>query len=431
MNYRELTDVEINGLKELLPVGRVLLGEAISPDYHRDELENYTAIPQAVVRAESTEEVAMVMAYAYEQGIPVVVRGSATGLVGGVVPTAGGIVLDLTRMNAISGLDPENLTVKAEAGVLLMDLAAFAEAHGFLYPPDPGEKSATIGGTISTNAGGMRAVRYGVTREYVLALTVVLPNGEIQQLGTPVVKTSSGLNLKELVIGSEGILCVVTEAVLKLIPRPEHTVSLLVPFEDIDAALAAVPGIITANTQPTAIEFMERATLVYAEAYLRRRFPDTGSDAYLLLTFDGQTEAEVETNVQRVAELMLESGAVDVYLLDTEVRRRSVWSAREALLLGIKASTTQMDECDVVVPRTELAAFLRYTHELSERLNVRLPSFGHAGDGNLHVYICRDAMDDETWEAVQKEAFDAMYAKAKELGGQVSGEHGIGLAKRA
>lgn len=431
MDYRVLNPGEIESLRKLIPAERFFVGNAINPDYHRDELENYTAAPQAVVRPVSTEEVAGVVRFANENVIPIVVRGTATGLVGGAVPTHGGIVLDMTLMNRIYDLDPENLTVRAEAGVLLMDLAQYAQDHGFLYPPDPGEKSATIGGNISTNAGGMRAVRYGVTREYVLALTVVMPDGEVLQLGTPVVKTSSGLNLKELVIGSEGILCVVTEAVLKLIPRPAHSVSLLVPFNDIDAALDAVPHIITSNTNPTAIEFMERATIKYAEEFLRRSFPDSRSSSYLLLTFDGQTEEEVRNNWQTVADLMLERGASDVFILDSAERKHSVWSAREAFLLGIKASTTQMDECDVVVPRTRLGDFIRYTHEISERLQVRLPSFGHAGDGNLHVYICRDELGQEAWVDVVEEAFDLMYAKAKELGGQVSGEHGIGLAKRA
>ena len=431
MDYRVLDPAEIEELQHLIPPERVLSGEDINPDYHRDELENFTAAPQAVVRPISTEEVSKVMACAYEHNIPVVVRGTATGLVGGAVPTCGGIVLDMTLMNKIRDLDRENLTVRAEAGVLLMDLAGFAEQQGYLYPPDPGEKSATIGGNISTNAGGMRAVRYGVTREYVLALTAVMPDGEIVQLGTPVVKTSSGLNLKELVVGSEGILCVVTEAVLKLIPRPKYSVSLLVPFGNIERALESVPSIIASDTDPTAIEFMERATIKYAEQFLRRDFPESRSSSYLLLTFDGQTEDIVRTNWQTVADLLLTLGAEDVFVLDSEDRKRSVWSAREAFLLGIKASADQMDECDVVVPRTALAEFVNYTHEISARLNVRLPSFGHAGDGNLHVYICRDNMTDEAWEETVKEAFDRMYTKAKELGGQVSGEHGIGLAKRS
>jgi glycolate oxidase len=333
-------------------------------------------------------------------------------------------------MNQILALDPENLTVTVQPGVLLMELAAFAEANDFLYPPDPGEKSATIGGNISTNAGGMRAVKYGVTRDYVRALTVVLPNGEILKLGAAVAKNSSGYSLKDLVIGSEGTLAIITEAVLKLVPLPKVSVSLLVPFPDMKSAIEAVPHIIRSKVTPTAIEYMSRDTILFSESYLGKRFPDTKHDAYILLTFDGNSQAQVEQDMSVVAELCLGIGALDAYIVDTEERKKSVWSARGAFLEAIKASTTEMDECDVVVPGNKVDTFIKYTHELAAEFGVRIPSFGHAGDGNLHVYICRDALNDADWEKTLAAVFDRMYEKSVELGGLVSGEHGIGYAKR-
>ena len=428
--YHQVTQADIAKLQAIVGPAHVLTGDAINPDYAHDELGGIARMPEVLVRAGSTEEISAIMTLAYAQEIPVTVRGSGTGLVGAAVPIHGGILLETTRMNRILSLDPQNLTVTVQPGVLLMELAAFAEANDFLYPPDPGEKSATIGGNISTNAGGMRAVKYGVTRDYVRSLTVVLPNGQIQTFGAAVAKNSSGYSLKDLIIGSEGTLAVICEAVLKLVPLPKVSLSLLVPFPDMKQAIEAVPQIIRSKVTPTAIEYMSRDTILFSESYLGKRFPDTKSDAYILLTFDGNTDAQVEQDLSTVAELCLEIGAPDAYIVDTEERKKSVWSARGAFLEAIKASTTEMDECDVVVPGNRVDTFIKYTHALAEEFGVRIPSFGHAGDGNLHVYICRDALDEEGWNRVKTDCFDRMYAKAVELGGLVSGEHGIGYAKK-
>ena len=428
--YNKVTEADLSVLRTIVGNDRVLFGDAISPDYSHDELGGISRMPEVLVRVLSTEEVSSVMKYAYAHDIPVTVRGSGTGLVGSAVPVEGGILMETTQMNKILELDEDNLTLTVQPGVLLMELAAYVEERDFFYPPDPGEKSATIGGNISTNAGGMRAVKYGVTRDYVRALTVVLPDGEIMQLGSKVVKNSSGYSLKDLIIGSEGTLAVITEAVLKLLPLPKASISLLVPFPDMKSAIEAVPKIIRSKIIPTAIEYMSRDTILFSESYLGKKFPDTKNDAYILLTFDGNTDAQVHGDMQVVADLCLEIGALDAYIVDTEERKKSVWSARGAFLEAIKASTTEMDECDVVVPRSNVDEFIKYTHKIAEEVGVRIPSFGHAGDGNLHVYICRDALDQDTWEKTLAHCFDLMYKKAEELGGLVSGEHGIGYAKK-
>ena len=428
--YNPVSMADIAALQSVIGTADVLYGDAINPDYAHDELGGIERMPEVLVRVHSTEEVSAVMKLAWERNIPVTVRGSGTGLVGAAVPIEGGILLETTKMNRILSLDKNTLTVTVQPGVLLMELAAFAEENDFLYPPDPGEKSATIGGNISTNAGGMRAVKYGVTRDYVRSLTVVMPNGEILTLGATVAKNSSGYSLKDLVIGSEGTLCVICEAVLKLVPLPKVSVSLLVPFADMKSAIEAVPHIIRSKVIPTAIEYMSRDTILFSEDYLGKKFPDTKNDAYILLTFDGNSDAQVEQDMNTVADLCLTLGAIDAYIVDTEERKKSVWSARGSFLEAIKASTTEMDECDVVVPVNRVDEFIKFTHELADELYVRIPSFGHAGDGNLHVYICRDALSDEDWNSTLTLCFDRMYRKAEELGGLVSGEHGIGYAKK-
>ena len=429
--YNKVTAADLTALQAIVGENAVFWGDAINPDYAHDELGGISRMPEVLVRVHSTEEVSSVMRHAYARNIPVTVRGSGTGLVGSAVPIHGGILLETTKMNKILNLDVNNLTVTVQPGVLLMELAAFAEENDFLYPPDPGEKSATIGGNISTNAGGMRAVKYGVTRDYVRSLTVVLPNGEIQTFGATVAKNSSGYSLKDLIIGSEGTLAVICEAVLKLVPLPKVSVSLLVPFPDLKSAIEAVPHIIRSKITPTAIEYMSRDTILFSESYLGKKFPDTKHDAYILLTFDGNSNAQVDQDLSTVAELCLQVGALDAYIVDTEERKKSVWSARGAFLEAIKSSTTEMDECDVVVPGSQVDTFIKFTHTLAEEFHVRIPSFGHAGDGNLHVYICRDALDDAQWEVTLSAIFDRMYEKSVELGGLVSGEHGIGYAKKA
>ncbi len=428
--YSRITNEDILTLREIVGCQNVICGDDISEDYGHDELGDISRMPDVLVRVNSEKEISNIMKHAYKRGIPVTVRGSGTGLVGAAVAAQGGILMETTGMNRILELDRDNLTVRVEPGVLLMQLAAFAEENDFLYPPDPGEKSATIGGNISTNAGGMRAVKYGVTRDYVRALRVVLPNGEILQLGAKVAKNSSGYSLKDMIIGSEGTLAIITEATLKLVPLPKRSVSLLVPFRDMRSAISAVPQIIRSKVMPTAVEYMSRDTILFSESYLGKKFPDTKNDAYILLTFDGNTDAEIDANIETVAQLCLSIGAVDVYIVDTDERKKSVWSARGAFLEAIKASTSEMDECDVVVPPSNVADFIIYTHEIADELNVRIPSFGHAGDGNLHVYICRDELSDDEWSEMKRVCFDKMYKRAEELGGLVSGEHGIGYAKK-
>lgn len=428
--FNKINQQDIDYLSSFISKDRIFVGEDVSNDYAHDELGGIESKPDVLINVLNTEEVSKIMKYASDKKIPVVARGSGTDLVGAAVALKGGIMICTRLMNHILELDEENLTVTVEPGVLLMQLQAYVEEKDFFYPPDPGEKSATIGGNISTNAGGMRAVKYGVTRDYVRGLTVVLPDGSIQKLGGKVVKNSSGYDLKDLIIGSEGTLCIITEAILKILPKPEYSVSMLLPFETMEKAIEIVPKLICSKASLTAIEYMSLDTIMSAEDFLGKKFPDTNYEAYILLTFDGNNMKQIEEEYTKVADLCIKNGAIDGYFVDTDERKKSVWNARGAFLEAIKASTDLMDECDVVVPKSKIADFIKYTHEVARKVELRIPSFGHAGDGNLHIYLCKDGMDEKTWEEKTKQAFNLLYEKAREYGGMVSGEHGIGYAKK-
>jgi glycolate oxidase len=431
MTHNRMTDADIESLQSIFSKERVFTGKAISDDYTHDEMTGYGRfLPDAVVEAEATEEVSGLLRFADARRIPVTPRGAGTGLCGGAVAVRGGVVLSLAHMDRVLEIDEENLTATLEPGVLLMDFTKLVSERGLMYPPDPGEKSATIGGNAMTNAGGMRAVKYGVTRDYVRGMEVVLPGGEIIKTGGKVAKNSSGYSLKDLLIGSEGTLGVVTKLTLRLIPAPKKVISLLVPFATLEECVDAVPKIVKSRAAPSAIEFMQREVIEAAEEYLGRPFPDKSASNYLLLSFDGNSAEEIGQIYRSTADLLLESGAIDVLIADTDERQEAIWNARGAFLEAIKSSTpASMDECDVVVPRNWIAKFIKYTASLGAAHGIRIRSFGHAGDGNIHVYVCRDGLGQKEWESKNTAVMQELYRKAVELGGQVSGEHGIGHAK--
>ena len=425
-NYKTFDEKDLEALAKIVDRERLLWKDEIKEEYSHDELSAEAHYPDVVVRVTSTEEVSKVMKYCYDNNLPVTPRGAGTGLVGASVAVHKGVMIDTTLMNHFLELDEKNLTLTVEPGVLIMEIYAYVEPHGLFYPPDPGEKSATIGGNISTNAGGMRAVKYGVTRDYVRALEVVLADGTVMNLGGKVVKNSTGYDIKDMIIGSEGTLAIVTKATLKLIPLPKKTVTLLVPFPTLKHAIDTVPVIMKSKVIPTAVEFMEREVIMDAEEYLGMKFPDKTADAYLLLKFDGNSTEEISGTYDDVAKICLDQGAIDLFIADTEERETPIW---KTFLEAIKGSTTEMDEVDCVVPRDRVNTFVEYVHQVREDMGIRIKSFGHAGDGNLHIYILRDDMNDADWKKNLGDAMERMYAKSRELKGLVSGEHGVGLAK--
>ena len=432
--YNKVTPELIEEFKKIVP-GKVHTGDEINEDFSHDEMPIYgKAYPEVLIEATNTEDIAKIVKLCYDNNVVVIPRGAGTGLTGAAVAMHGGIMLDMTKMNRILEYDKENFVVKVESGVLLNDLAEDALKQGLLYPPDPGEKFATLGGNVATNAGGMRAVKYGTTRDYVRAMTVVLPTGDVVRLGATVSKTSTGYSLINLMIGSEGTLGIITELTLKLIPAPKETVSLIVPYENLDDCISTVPQIFLNHLNPQAVEFMEKEIVLASERYIGRAvYPkevegvDVG--AYLLLTFDGEEKEQLEAITEKAAEVVLECGAVDVLVADTPTKKKDAWAARSSFLEAIEAETKLLDECDVVVPVNQIAKYMKYVYDFGSKFDFTVKSFGHAGDGNLHIYTCSNDMELDEFKKQVKEFFDEIYKKAADMGGLISGEHGIGLGK--
>ena len=406
---------------------RVIPGAEIEEKYLSDTLGRLRGSAKALIFADSTAEVSAIMRYAWEHEIPVTPRGAGTNLVGSTVP-GGGIILDLSRMNRILELDAETFTAWVEPGVVLQDFQAYVEERGLFYPPDPGEKTSTIGGNIATNAGGMRAVRYGVTRDYVRGLEIVLPDGRIMTAGSKNVKDASGLQLKQLFIGSEGTLGVITRCLLKLIPRPEATRSVLVPYNSLESGIRSVHAIIQANANPTAIEFMERSVVRLGESFAGFSFPDPEAGAYILLTFDG-TQDQMERQVKRVSGVAAQTGARNFIPLTDPEMAAEIWKVRGALVKAVEAVSEQ-EPVDLVVPINRSAEFVTFVHQVEVETGVQMVAFGHAGDGNVHLCIVRGDRNQETWERELAFVMRKVYHYAYDLGGLTSGEHGIGIAKR-
>lgn len=432
--YNQITPEIIEQLKTAAN-GHVIVDGDINEDFSHDEMRIYGEnMPDVLVEPTTTEEVAAVMKICNDNKIPVTPSGARTALTGAAVAILGGVMLSTTKMNQIISYDLDNYTVTIQSGVLLNDLAEDALKHGVMYPPDPGEKFATVGGNVSTNAGGMRAVKYGTTRDYVRSMTVVLPDGEIVREGASVSKTSSGYSLLDLMIGSEGTLGIITEMTLKVITPPETTMSMIIPYPTLEEAIAAVPKLFAAHLDPQALEFMEKDVTMDTQKQLEKDvFPSEmdGIDigAFVLATFDGNDEDEVMDKIEKASEIVLEAGAVDVLVADTPQLLRDAWAIRSGLLDTIEDNTKLLDECDVVVPITKIPEFLTYAKSLGEGKDYVIKDFGHAGDGNLHIYLCSDGDDKEAFMQESDIFMKKVYAKAVELGGLISGEHGIGMGK--
>lgn len=415
-------------LREIIPDESRLVFDHIPPEFLSDTLGRRKGEASALVFAKSTEEVSKLLQYAHANRIPVTPRGAGTNLVGSTVPVDGGIILDLSQMNRILELDTETMTITVEPGLLLQDLQAYVEEHNLFYPPDPGEKASSIGGNISTNAGGMRAVKYGVTRDYVRGLEVVTADGTVLTVGGKNVKDASGLSLKHLYIGSEGTLAVITKCILKVIPKPETSLSILVPYPDLTTGIGSVLNILRADANPTAVEFMERNVVRVGEDFSGVRYPCPEAGSYILLTFDGR-EGEVAASAERIQRLALSSGALDYIFLTDPQQAADIWKVRGALVKAVEAVSEQ-EPVDIVVPINRTAEFIGYINQLEQSSGMRMVSFGHAGDGNVHLCVVRGHRDEATWQKELHANMDKAYHKAYELGGIASGEHGIGISKR-
>ena len=402
---------------------RVVLQNAIPPSHLTDGLQLKYGQADILVYPKTTAEVVEVVKFAKANNLNITTRGAGTNLVGSTIPN-GGIILDLSLMTNIVELDKQTFTVTVQSGILLQDLQQFVEQHDLFYPPDPGAKTATVGGNISTNAGGMRAVKYGVTRDYVQALEVVMADGSVLTIGSKNVKDNTGLALKHLFIGSEGTLGIITKCTLKLIAKPKVSQTFIVGFNTIEQAIANITNVLHTLT-PTALEFVERKVAQWGEQYSGFQFPLPNSQAYLIIMLDG---ADLQTIEQQRQQLLANLGDCDFFVAEDSKQTNQIWTIRGSLVRAVEA-VTQQDPIDIVVPINRIADFINFTKQLEVQTKVRMLAFGHAGDGNIHLCILRDDRDDHQWQSDLQLVHQALYQKCLELGGLPSAEHGIGTAK--
>ena len=387
-------------------------------------------LPAVAVRPGSTDEVARILKIASEHKIPVIPRGSGTGLVGGVLPVKGGIVLSLERMNRILEIDEINQVAVVEAGVRLDTLKEEVQVKGLYFPVHPGELNATIGGSLATNAGGMNAVKYGVMRHHVLGIEAVLPNGEIIKCGGKYVKSSTGYDLTRLIVGSEGTLAVITRSILKLSPNPLLKEIMFVPFNNLQEAIDTVPDILKLEEYPDGLEFIEKNIIDIVEKFTGKEIPYHEYPSFLLIFKEGKGRDDILEYFAKVENICLKHGAPVAMVPDSGRARKKIIEMREKFYPALK-KYAPMDVVDIVVPRSEIARFVHRVKEISDYFKIPVIAYGHAGDGNVHLHPLCVNMEKQEWLGKLPSLLDQIYRAGIEFGGAISGEHGIGFLKKS
>ncbi|WP_278955425.1 FAD-binding oxidoreductase [Lactobacillus apis] len=429
MEYHQINDTDRENLRKFIPEPERFVTEP-TKHWDHDQFRTVTAMPELVIQPVTNQEVENVVKYASDHHIPLVPRGNSTGLMGANLSVDGGISLDMVKMNRVLEYDPDGLTMTVQAGIRLKDIEEYLADKPFTYMPAPAMHWATIGGNVDTNAGGLKAIKYGVTREHIRELKVVLTNGKLYKFGSKAVKSSSGYSLKDLIIGSEGTLGVVTEVTLRLYPKPRKSINAIIPFPTLNDAIRSVPAILASGVVPTTVEFMGRKVINLWEKYANDEFPIKNGDGFIIMGLDSFTEEEWQAELKQALEAVKEFKAEDAVILSADSEEaKKIWKCREELLLAIQKSTPKMDEIDVCVPINHIPEVLDRIEELENELNIRIPNFGHAGDGNLHIYLCSDDMSDEEYAKTSDKVISELYKTAKSLDGNMSGEHGIGYAR--
>src|SRR5688572_18616424 len=427
----------ILSFKKIVGDDYVLIDEETLLHYSHDETEDLHFPPDLVIKPRTTEEISAIMKECNAKKIPVTPRGAGTGLSGGALSHLGGVLLSTERMNSILEIDERNMQVTTEPGVITEVLQNTVKEKGLFYPPDPASRgSCFIGGNISENSGGPKAVKYGVTRDYVLNLEVVLPTGEIIWTGANVLKNSTGYNLTQLMCGSEGTLGIVTKIVFKLRGFPQKNVLLLMPFITNEEACKAIAAIFTAGVQPSGMEFFEREaalkTIEYVEkiyaAKVTTAFPEN-MDAYLLCELDGNDEEVLMRDAERVMNVVENFQAGEILFAETNAQKEELWKIRKNISPAVNAYSLTKSE-DVVVPRANLPKLITGIKEIGKRYGFNSVCFGHLGDGNLHVNVLKEQISDEDWNTKVVDGIGEIFKLTVSLGGTLSGEHGIGIAKR-
>lgn len=428
--YAKINSDIIRSLVEISGREYVLNDSENLDKYSRDETEDLSFKPGVVIKPGTAEEISLILKLANENGIPVYTRGGGTGLSGGALPVFGGIALSMERFNKILEIDRQNFQAVVEAGVITQVFQEELEKHGLFYPVDPASRgSCFIGGNVAECSGGPRAAKYGVTRNYILGLEFVTPEGEIIFTGSRTIKNVTGYSLAQLICGSEGTLGIVTNIVFRVIALPKYKKILLVAFNNVRDCISCVSEIYRNGVNPAALEFLTRDAIKAAEKQLSKEFPNSNTEAQLLIELDGNNEDEINSNILAISEAVERFNAVDIILAEERSKMEELWSLRRSVGEAVKSISTYKEE-DTVVPRAKLPELLDGIMEVSKKYNIRIISYGHAGDGNLHVNILKGDLTDEYWNNNVKSAIKEIFMHTVSLGGTISGEHGIGYTQR-
>ena len=431
MNYSKLTDDDISFFRNEIGFDYVFLDENILNDYSHDETEDLKFLPQIVLKPYNTAQVSIIMIYCNKRNIPVTPCGARTGLSGGSLPIFGGVALSLENFNKIIQIDEKNLQATVEPGVINQVFRDFVEQKNLFYPPDPASKgSSFLGGNLAENSGGPKALKYGVTKDYVLNLEVVLPTGEVIWTGANVLKNSTGYDLTSLMIGSEGTLGIITKIVFKLIPLPTKDITMLVPFKSAEKACEAVSAIFMKGITPSALEFIERDAIDWTLKYSDIKM-DIKDDiqAHLLIEVDGNDLDDLFTDCEKISNVLYDFECGEIFLAESKEQKDRLWRLRRMVGEAVKSNSIYKEE-DTVVPRAELAKLLTGVKKIGKEYGFKSVCYGHAGDGNLHINIIKGDMSDQKWDLELKDAIREIFTLTKDLGGTISGEHGIGFVQK-
>ena len=434
MKYNKVTPEIISRLAEIVGDKYVITDEGRLSGYSRDEMpERYARMPEAAVQPQSAQEIAEIVRLANRELIPITPRGAGTGLSGGAIPVFGGIVISFERMNKIIEIDYGSMTAVVEPGLITGDINAAVRGSGLFYAGYPmSALSCSIGGNVAENAGGGRAVKYGVTDRYVLGLELVAPTGEIVQLGGKLIKDATGYNLKQLITGSEGTLGIVTKIILKLSPMPGFITVLLALFKETGAAMGLVPQIMMkTGIVPASIEYMDNYSVKISCQYLNESIPYERAEAMLLIELEGTREEQLEDDAIAVGKLCFEHGALEVYVAENNTERERIWNIRRNITEAERTlGAAHQTEEDTVVPISAITEFTARIKEIAGKHDVHISCFGHAGDGNLHLTIMKSGITAAAWYETEDKVIRDLYALCGKLGGKISGEHGVGCKRR-
>lgn len=435
MKYNPVSQSILKKLKEICGENDVIVDREKLEPYSHDETptEKFSHFPEVVVMPRTSEQVARIVRLAYEHHIPVTPRGAGSGLSGGAIPVYGGIVLSLEKMNKILEIDAENMMITLEPGVITNEINEKVKEMGLFFAGYPmSVETCFIGGNVAENAGGGRAVKYGVTDRYIMGIEVVLPDGEMVSLGGKRVKDVTGYNLKQLFIGSEGTLGIITKVIVKLLPLPSAIVDLLILFQDIKQAIQIVPKIMTeTRIIPTSIEFMDQLSVQTSCQYLNEHLPYQQAGAMLLVEVDGHSQKEVETEAEIIGELCLDHHALEVYVADNYTTQERVWAVRRNIAEAFMVVSPQQSIEDIVVPISVIAQVTEEIQAIAQKYDILIPCYGHAGDGNLHVTLVKNPNHSHSkWLEVEHRVLKDLYHLVNEKGGTISGEHGIGAKRK-